>query len=207
MAALLLLIVHSGRRLVRPLLARMAASTASPALVPTALAEAEPTTLAAFTPEVRLWGDHISRWAQQYQLDPALIATVIQIESCGDPLAQSSAGAAGLFQVMPFHFQTGQNPMDIETNASAGLTYLARSYQLAGGDWVLTLAGYNGGHGVIESPQLHWPEQTQRYAAWGAGILNDIRAGDLPSPTLARWLEAGGHSLCQQASNRALASR
>ena len=38
-------------------------------------------------------------------LDPDIIATIIQIESCGNPAARSTAGAQGLFQVMPFHFE------------------------------------------------------------------------------------------------------
>ena len=34
-------------------------------------------------------------WAEQYSLDPDIIATIMQIESCGDPNAVSSAGAQG----------------------------------------------------------------------------------------------------------------
>src|SRR5215468_6506302 len=40
---------------------------------------------AIFTPEVLHWSPLINAWALAYNVDPNLIATVIQIESCGDP--------------------------------------------------------------------------------------------------------------------------
>src|SRR5260221_12692591 len=62
-----------------------------------------------FTPQVQYWSPLIHAWAQAYHVDPNLIATVIQIESCGDPTAVSLAGAQGLFQVMPGHFGAGED--------------------------------------------------------------------------------------------------
>src|SRR5690349_7954215 len=63
-----------------------------------------------FTKEVQHWGSDIVRWANAASIDPNLAATVMQIESCGDPRATSRSGAMGLFQVMPFHFRLGDNP-------------------------------------------------------------------------------------------------
>ena len=54
-----------------------------------------------FTPQVRTWSAEISHWAVEFDLDPNLIALVMQIESCGHPRVHSSAGAQGLFQVIP----------------------------------------------------------------------------------------------------------
>ncbi len=160
----------------------------------------DPTRLStAFTPQVMRWEQHIQRWAIESGLNPNLIAAVMQIESCGDPGAQSPSGALGLFQVMPYHFLAGDNPLDPDTNALRGLTYLSIGYDLAKGDSDLALAGYNGGHGLIGMPPRQWPEETQRYVAWGGGLLNDIASGRVPSPTLSRWLQAGGDSLCSQA--------
>src|SRR5450759_1540101 len=51
-----------------------------------------------FTPEVQFWAGRIQSWASAAGLDPNLAATVMQIESCGDPLALSRSGAMGLFQ-------------------------------------------------------------------------------------------------------------
>lgn len=153
-----------------------------------------------FTEEVKYWAPDILRWSVEYELPPELVATVMQIESCGDPSVRSNAGAAGLFQVMPFHFGAGENPLEPETNAFRGLSYLARSLELSEGDVALALAGYNGGHGQITRAASLWPAETQRYVRWGTAILSDIQRGTLPSPGIDAWLEAGGASLCKRAA-------
>ncbi|MGH2620615.1 MAG: transglycosylase SLT domain-containing protein [Anaerolineales bacterium] len=154
----------------------------------------------AFTKEVQHWDPDIGRWAGEYDLPADLIATVMQIESCGHPQVESTAGAIGLFQVMPFHFGAGEDPLLPEVNAARGLSYLARGFELAGGELGLTLAGYNGGHGLIARPSAVWPSETQRYVRWGSRILEDMRTGTIPSPGLAAWLDAGGASLCRRAA-------
>src|SRR5204863_298304 len=65
-----------------------------------------------FTVEVQYWAPKIIEWSRKYSVDPNMIATVIQLESCGDYMAGSSAGAQGLFQVMPFHFVEGEDMHD-----------------------------------------------------------------------------------------------
>lgn len=156
-----------------------------------------------FTPEVQRWSARILAWAQAYNLDPNLIATVMQIESCGDPLARSSSGAIGLFQVMPFHFGAQEDPWDPETNARAGLSYLAEALRQAKGDVAQALAGYNGGHTAIGRPE-RWSAETRRYVYWGVGIYEDARRGAAQSARLQEWLEAGGRSLCEQAARRVI---
>ena len=154
---------------------------------------------AVFEPAVLHWGADIIRWAQARDLDPNLVATVMQIESCGLLEARSNAGAQGLFQVMPFHFGDGEDPLDPETNARRGLDYLQEAFQLAEGDLTKTLAGYNGGHSRIFGDPQGWPEETQRYVYWGTGIMRDISQGSEESSRLQEWLEAGGYSLCNRA--------
>jgi soluble lytic murein transglycosylase-like protein len=107
-----------------------------------------------------------------------------------------------LFQVMPFHFANGEDPGDPEVNARRGLSYLSRGLQLAGGDMALALAGYNGGHGLIQRDPSTWPSETTRYVRWATGILAELRAGLTSSPTLKAWLDAGGASLCRRAAER-----
>jgi soluble lytic murein transglycosylase-like protein len=102
----------------------------------------------AFTPEVVRWSEEILRWSEQYKLPTEVIATVMQIESCGDPEAQSSAGAQGLFQVMPFHFSAGEQPTDPEVNARRGLAYLARSMELAGDDLAAGFGSWQRARGL-----------------------------------------------------------
>jgi soluble lytic murein transglycosylase-like protein len=155
-----------------------------------------------FTREVQYWAGNIVRWANASSLDPNLVAVVMQIESCGDPRAISSAGATGLFQVMPFHFQSGENPYNPDTNALRGMNYLSRSLTSARGNVRLALAGYNGGIGVISRGEWTWAAETMRYVYFGAPIYEDARSGLTSSPTLEEWYRKYGVGLCRQASNR-----
>lgn len=155
---------------------------------------------ALFTPEIQAWESQILIWSEKYQLDPNLVATVMQIESCGYQLAQSGAGAMGLFQVMPYHFQEGEDPYHPGTNAKRGLKYLRMSQEAASGSRV-TLAGYNGGITGASFPEDQWPEETRRYVYWGHRIYRDARDGLDHSARLNEWLAAGGASLCKKAAN------
>ncbi len=155
-----------------------------------------------FTREVQYWSGDILRWANASFLDPNLVAVVMQIESCGDPFARSSAGAMGLFQVMPFHFQAGENPYQPDVNARRGLDYLARSLTAAHGNVRLALAGYNGGIGVIARGEWTWSAQTLRYVYYGAPIYEDARSGAASSLKLEEWYRKYGAGLCRQASRR-----
>lgn len=155
-----------------------------------------------FTPEVQYWGAYIMRWSQQYGVDPDILATVIQIESCGQYLVNSPAGAQGLFQVMPFHFTEGENMLDPETNARRGINYLIGGLELADGHIGLAMAGYNGGWGVIPRGWGRWATETRNYYIWGSGIYMDAIKGKRPeeSAALQSWLSAGGINLCRQAA-------
>lgn len=155
-----------------------------------------------FTPEVQYWAGRIQVWAAAAGLDPNLAATVMQIESCGDPRARSRAGAMGLFQVMPYHFTASDDPYAPDTNALRGLDYLRRSLEAAHGDPRLALAGYNGGIGVIDWSESGWAAETQRYAYWGSGIFVEASSGAHESLRLQEWLTASGVSLCRQAHDR-----
>ena len=155
-----------------------------------------------FTKEIQHWGKDIVRWATAAGVDPNLAATVMQIESCGDPRATSRSGATSLFQVMPFHFNFGENPYDPETNALRGLNYLARSLQAGGGSARLALAGYNGGIGVISRSEWLWPSETKRYVLYGAPIYEDARNGATSSTSLSEWHQKYGAGLCRQAAQR-----
>ncbi len=152
-----------------------------------------------FTPEVQYWDASIARWSAALGLDPNLVAVIMQIESCGNPFARSSAGAAGLFQVMPYHFTATDNPTAPDTNAARGLDYLKRSLAASKNNVRLALAGYNGGIGVISRGEWTWPAETIRYAYWGSGIYADAVSGAASSPRLAEWLSAGGSGLCTRA--------
>jgi soluble lytic murein transglycosylase-like protein len=152
-----------------------------------------------FTHEVAYWSADLVRWGNQYDLDPNLLATVMQIESCGHPTVVSRAGAQGLFQVMPFHFSTGEDMIDPDTNAFRAAKFLEYCYTYSGKDVGLTFACYNGGPSVVNKNMHAWPAETQRYYVWGVGIYADAIQGKDESSTLDRWLSAGGIGLCQMA--------
>lgn len=154
-----------------------------------------------FTPEVQAWAEKIGEWSLTYRIKPNLIATLMQIESCGNPEAGSPAGAQGLFQVVPLHFMDDEDPYDPETNALRGLTYFAEVYAQANGDLGLALAAYNGGPGMISVSPADWPDETQAYQFWGSGIYEEAEMGLSESPTLQDWLDAGGNALCEQAAD------
>ena len=161
---------------------------------------------AFFTPKVKYWEDDIYEWALEWNLDANLIATVMQIESCGDPQAISYAGAMGLFQVMPFHFVEGENPDDPQINARRGLGYLKKSMEAANGNVTLALLGYNAGISTITKPRSSWPAQGNRYIYWGASIYIDATRGLGNSSVLHEWLQNGGQHLCNQAEERQMIS-
>jgi len=155
-----------------------------------------------FTPEIQHWGEAIVRWASAAGVDPNLAATVMQIESCGDSGATSRAGAMGLFQVMPFHFASGEDGYNPDTNALRGMEYLKRSLDKAGGNARLALAGYNGGIGIISRGEWGWAAETVRYVKYGYPIYQDALSGATTSAAVNEWHGRYGASLCRQAAQR-----
>jgi len=155
---------------------------------------------AIFTPEVRNWESQILKWSGQFGLDPNIIATIMQIESCGNPVAVSYAGASGLFQVMPFHFQPGEDMFDPEANAMRGLAFYKEQMKFTGGNVNTSFAGYNGGYAASGGAYSTWPAETQRYYYWAKGIYSDASTQVSQSETLMEWLAAGGSSLCSMAA-------
>jgi soluble lytic murein transglycosylase-like protein len=155
-----------------------------------------------FTREVDYWSADIQRWATQYNVDPNLLATVMQIESCGHDTVSSVAGAQGLFQVMPFHFDSGENMLDPNTNAMRGARFLNECLGYANGDPGLAMACYNGGPSVVRRPFSQWAAETQRYYTWGTAIYLDAIQNNRSSATLQNWLDAGGSNLCTRSAQR-----
>lgn len=155
-----------------------------------------------FEESVRYWEADIVRWGERHNLDPNIVATVMQIESCGHFRAVSRSGALGLFQVMPFHFQAGEDGFDPETNALRGMNYLAERLIQTNGEVGHAFAGYNGGHVAAAGDWNSWADETQRYYRWTTGVYQEAIEGKQKSETLEQWLAAGGASLCAQAKQQ-----
>lgn len=155
-----------------------------------------------YAPEVMRWQSDIKRWAREYDVNPNVIAIVMQIESCGHPSVISHAGATGLMQVMPFHFANGENMLNPDTNMRRGmLVFYECLEQFANWDLGIALACYNGGPSVTQSPMSSWPRETQSYYRWATGLWDDVRQGNEDSSTLSEWLDAGGQALCTRAAS------
>jgi soluble lytic murein transglycosylase-like protein len=97
----------------------------------------------------------VHRAAKRAGLPPEMVLAVIDIESGFDPFAVSRAGAQGLMQVMPFwRRELGRRRLvDIQDNLLMGCTILRYYYDVERGDWMKTLARYNGSVGRRDYPQ------------------------------------------------------
>lgn len=116
---------------------------------------------------------------------PAEIALIPVVESAFNPYAYSSAGAAGLWQMMPRtaeHYGIELNwwydgRLDVISSTKAALDYLEKLYENFNQDWLLAIAAYNSGSGTINKAikynkkhnkktdfwSLRLPRETKRY--------------------------------------------
>lgn len=115
---------------------------------------------------------------------PTELALLPFVESAYNPVAVSSAKAAGMWQFMPAtgtYFDLTQNAFrddrrDVQASTRAALDYLQKLYDMFG-DWHLALAAYNWGEGSVSRAQtkneglslgtgyteLTMPEETRWY--------------------------------------------
>ena len=106
--------------------------------------------------------EEIQRVSREYNLSPALIASVIRNESSFRPRVESSVGARGLMQVMPetaewiahklkvdnYSFELLYDP---ETNIRFGCWYLNYLSTLFHGDPLCVVCAYHAGQGEIST--------------------------------------------------------
>ncbi|MEN8374913.1 MAG: lytic transglycosylase domain-containing protein, partial [Gemmatimonadota bacterium] len=89
-------------------------------------------------------------YSYRSELDPAMVLSILWLESRGKPAATSFVGARGLMQVMPTHrgHWNGCDPdgdlYDIETNLCYGTRILSWYIRRYGGNEERALLGYNG---------------------------------------------------------------
>ncbi|HEU4975157.1 MAG TPA: lytic transglycosylase domain-containing protein [Baekduia sp.] len=96
------------------------------------------------------FGAEIDAAATRYGIDPALLKGLIRQESGFDPAARSSAGAAGLTQLMPATAASlGVDPSDPAQAIDGGARYLKQQLDRFGGDAAKALAAYNAGPGAV----------------------------------------------------------
>jgi hypothetical protein len=92
----------------------------------------------------------VAEAARNYDVNPLLVDSVIQVESNYNPFAVSSKGAEGLMQLMPATAQRFgvTNSFDPKQNIEAGVRYL-RFLQDTFQDDRLAIAAYNAGEKAV----------------------------------------------------------
>ena len=124
------------------------------------------------------YGDLITLYASEQNLDPALVSAVILCESSFDPKAESRLGARGLMQLMPDTAEwvahkynedgagySFDNLYDPETNIRYGTWYLGYLSRRFGGDATKIVCAYHAGQGNVDS----WLKNPQ-YSADGVTL-------------------------------------
>jgi len=118
--------------------------------------------------------------AQAQGVDPNLALAVAEQESGGNQNAVSSAGAIGIFQLMPATAAgLDVNPYDAQQNIEGGIEFLAQMLSEFGGDVSKALAAYNWGPAYVSSAIAsygsNWlsaaPSETRNYVSSILGNL------------------------------------
>lgn len=97
------------------------------------------------------FGEIIHAKAKKYEVDPALVAAVVEVESDFRLEAESSRGALGLMQLRPStgRWMGARNLFDPGQNIDAGTRYLKYLEERFDGDLSRQLAAYNAGEGTV----------------------------------------------------------
>src|SRR5580658_1205381 len=159
------------------------ASSFNAALAQALLPEIEPQATDDANAPAPIPPEQIDQLVQQnadiWQVDPALIKSVIANESSFNANATSPVGAQGLMQLMP---ETAaslgvKDPYDPAQNVAGGTRYLRGLLDRFKGDTRLAVAAYNAGPGAVEKYGDVPPyAETQGYVKNVLGSLAQYRA-------------------------------
>lgn len=135
------------------------------------------------------YGRDILRESVGSGISPALILSIIAIESAGKPDATSSAGAQGLMQLIPATAERFdvEDSLDPSQNIRGGVAYLSWLMETFWNDPILTLAAYNAGENAVRAHGGVPPfSETRGYvpkvlAAWSVARGLCLTPPDLPS--------------------------
>jgi soluble lytic murein transglycosylase-like protein len=120
----------------------------------------------------------IEQAAARNGVDPAVLHGLIQQESAFDPNSTSSAGAAGLTQLMPGTASSlgVANPLDPAESIEGGARYLSQMMSKFGGNTTDALAAYNAGPGAVQKYGGVPPyAETQSYVSKVLGYAEAFR--------------------------------
>jgi hypothetical protein len=126
----------------------------------------------------------IARSAAKYNMSPTLVRAVAEVESSYRPRAVSSAGAAGIMQLMP-RTAAGYgaaNVFDPAQNIDAGTHFLADLSQKYGGDLPHMLAEYNAGAVAMRRAGGGIPSFTRPYISSVMSVMQRLQPDEAPPP-------------------------
>lgn len=130
--------------------------------------------------ELNTYKSLIHKYSKKYNLDPNLVAGLMQQESGFKANATSHCGAMGLMQLMPgtAKFLGVENAYDPEQNIEGGTKYLRQMLDKFDGNVILALAAYNSGPHNVEKYGNRVPPfaETQNYVRAVASHTNAIRS-------------------------------
>lgn len=133
------------------------------------------------------FGSQIGAAARAHRVDGLLVASVVEAESGFRPDAVSPRGALGLMQLMPFHLDGVESPLDPATNLNLGVRYLAGLERRFGGNLELALAAYHAGPTAVErwggvppytSTQLYVGRVLDRYREHRVSLEQQVAAAE-----------------------------
>lgn len=95
--------------------------------------------------------EKVMYYSHMYNIDPAVIISIIKRESNFKTEAKSNAGAIGLMQLMPGTASSMgvKNPWDIGENILGGIKYFKQCLEKNKENLPLALASYNAGIGAV----------------------------------------------------------
>jgi soluble lytic murein transglycosylase-like protein len=134
----------------------------------------------------------VEETAKTHKVDPALVHSVIKVESNYNPYAISPKGAEGLMQLIPSTAKRFgvSNSFDPKQNIEAGVKYLKYLQELFGDDR-LALAAYNAGEGAVQKYKWIPPyRETQDYVQKVTEKYQAARASQPASPKVAEDTKA-----------------
>jgi len=132
--------------------------------------------------DITRYDDLITRTAEKYHVDSALVKAIIKAESNFNHRAVSPVGARGLMQLMPATAATlqVQDSFHPETNIDGGVRYLRYLMNLFNSNLPLVLAAYNAGENSVIRYNNRIPpyQETQVYVKRVLDYLNRYSGGN-----------------------------
>jgi hypothetical protein len=132
--------------------------------------------------DITRYDDLITRTAEKYHVDSALVKAIIKAESNFNYRAVSPVGARGLMQLMPATAASlqVQDSFHPEKNIDGGVRYVRYLMNLFNGNLPLVLAAYNAGENSVMRFNNRIPpyKETQTYVKRVLNYLNRYSAGN-----------------------------